>query len=123
MRPHAEAFVEALEPLQPRLYSISSSPKAAPGRVSLTVDAVRYKIGKRLRKGVASTFLAERIESEAPVKVYVQASHGFSLPNDPNAPVVMIGPGTGVATVSRFSSGAAGDRRARAQLAVLRSSA
>ncbi|WP_166140944.1 sulfite reductase subunit alpha [Methylosinus sp. RM1] len=102
VRPHAEAFVEALEPLQPRLYSISSSPKAAPGRVSLTVDAVRYKIGKRLRKGVASTFLAERIENEAPVKVYVQASHDFSLPDDPNAPVVMIGPGTGVAPFRAF---------------------
>ncbi|TDX62114.1 NAD(P)H-dependent nitrite reductase flavoprotein subunit [Methylosinus sp. sav-2] len=102
VRPHAEAFVEALEPLQPRLYSISSSPKATTGRVSLTVDALRYKIGKRLRKGVASTFLAERIEKDAPLKVYVQAAHGFSLPDDPNAPVIMIGPGTGVAPFRAF---------------------
>ncbi|MBG0809019.1 sulfite reductase subunit alpha [Methylosinus sp. H3A] len=102
VRPHAEAFVESLEPLQPRLYSISSSPKTAPGRVSLTVDAVRYTIGKRKRKGVASTFLAERIDSGAPARVYVQPSHGFSLPNDPDTPIVMIGPGTGVAPFHAF---------------------
>ena len=57
MRPDPEAFIEALDPLQPRLYSISSSPKTNPGRVALTVDTVRYKIGKRERLGVASTFL------------------------------------------------------------------
>ncbi|WP_159730316.1 sulfite reductase subunit alpha [Methylosinus sp. Ce-a6] len=102
VRPHAEAFVEALDPLQPRLYSISSSPKSAAGRVSLTVDTVRYVIGKRLRKGVASTFLAERMEAGAPARVYVQASHGFSLPEDPNAPIIMIGPGTGVAPFRAF---------------------
>ena len=61
VRPDPEAFIEALDPLQPRLYSISSSPKADPGRVSLTVDTVRYDIGARKRLGVASTFLAERI--------------------------------------------------------------
>ena len=61
VRPDPEAFIEALDPLQPRLYSISSSPKANPGRVSLTVDTVRYKIGKRERLGVASTFLAGRV--------------------------------------------------------------
>jgi sulfite reductase (NADPH) flavoprotein alpha-component len=102
VRPHAEAFVEALEPLQPRLYSISSSPKTAPGCVSLTVDAVRYVIGKRKRYGVASTFLAERIDIGAPTKVYVQASHGFSLPQDPDTPIIMIGPGTGVAPFRAF---------------------
>ncbi|CAN2535450.1 Ion-translocating+oxidoreductase+complex+subunit+B [Methylocapsa aurea] len=102
VRPHAEAFVEALEPLQPRLYSISSSPKAALGCVSLTVDAVRYVIGKRKRYGVASTFLAERIDVGAPARVYVQASHGFSLPQDPDTPIIMIGPGTGVAPFRAF---------------------
>ena len=59
IRPDPEAFIEALDPLQPRLYSISSSPKADPGRVALTVDAVRYDIGGRERLGVASTFLAD----------------------------------------------------------------
>jgi sulfite reductase (NADPH) flavoprotein alpha-component len=60
VRPHPEAFVEALEPLQPRLYSISSSHNATPGKLSLTVDCVRYVIGKRKRLGLASIFLAER---------------------------------------------------------------
>ncbi len=102
VRPHAEAFVEALEPLQPRLYSISSSPKATPGKVSLTVDAVRYVVGKRKRQGLASTFLADRVDIGAPVEVYVQASHGFGLPSDANAPIIMIGPGTGVAPFRAF---------------------
>jgi sulfite reductase (NADPH) flavoprotein alpha-component len=101
-RPHAEVFVEALEPLQPRLYSISSSPKHLPGRLSLTVDAVRYTIGKRQRLGVASTFLAERIEAGAPLKVFVQAAQHFALPVDPATPVIMIGPGTGVAPFRAF---------------------
>jgi sulfite reductase (NADPH) flavoprotein alpha-component len=101
-RPDAEAFVEALEPLQPRLYSISSSPKADPGRVALTVDAVRYTVNRRRRLGVASTFFAERIEVGAPLKVYVQKAHGFALPADPATPIVMVGPGTGVAPFRAF---------------------
>lgn len=102
VRPHPEAFVEALEPLQPRLYSISSSPKAAPGRLSLTVDTVRYIIGKRKRLGVASTFLAERIEPGETLPVYVQAAHGFALPEDSAKPIIMVGPGTGVAPFRAF---------------------
>jgi sulfite reductase (NADPH) flavoprotein alpha-component len=92
VRPHPEAFVEALEPLQPRLYSISSSHNATPGKLSLTVDAVRYVIGKRKRLGLASTFLAERINPGEQLGVYVQKAHGFGLPQDPNTPVIMIGP-------------------------------
>ena len=83
VRPHPEAFVEALEPLQPRLYSISSSHNATPGKLSLTVDCVRYVIGKRKRLGLASTFLAERIKPGDELKVYVQKAHGFALPQDP----------------------------------------
>jgi sulfite reductase (NADPH) flavoprotein alpha-component len=101
-RPHPEAFVEALEPLQPRLYSISSSPKATRGRVSLTVDAVRYIVGKRKRLGVASTFLAERIAPGETLRAYVQAAHGFALPEDSATPIVMVGPGTGVAPFRAF---------------------
>ncbi|KAF2989090.1 sulfite reductase subunit alpha (plasmid) [Methylocystis sp. MJC1] len=101
-RPHPEAFVEALEPLQPRLYSISSSPNATPRRLSLTVDAVRYVVGKRKRLGVASTFLAERIAPGETLMAYVQPAHGFSLPDDPETPIVMVGPGTGVAPFRAF---------------------
>lgn len=101
-RPDPEAFVEALDRLQPRLYSISSSPKADPGRVSLTVDTVRYRIGPRDRLGVASTFLGERVAPGQTLKAYVQKAHGFRLPDDPNTPVVMVGPGTGVAPFRAF---------------------
>jgi sulfite reductase (NADPH) flavoprotein alpha-component len=102
VRPHPEAFVEALEPLQPRLYSISSSHNATPGKLSLTVDCVRYVVGKRKRLGLASTFLAERINPGDEVKVYVQKAHGFALPQDPKTPIIMIGPGTGVAPFRAF---------------------
>jgi sulfite reductase (NADPH) flavoprotein alpha-component len=102
IRPDPEAFIEALDPLQPRLYSISSSPKTKPGVVSLTVDTVRYRIDKRDRLGVCSTMLAERIEPGASLKVYVQKAHAFGLPADPNVPVIMIGPGTGVAPFRAF---------------------
>jgi sulfite reductase (NADPH) flavoprotein alpha-component len=102
VRPHPEAFVEALEPLQPRLYSISSSHNATPGKLSLTVDCVRYVINKRRRLGLASTFLAERIKPGDEVKVYVQKAHGFALPQDPATPIIMIGPGTGIAPFRAF---------------------
>jgi sulfite reductase (NADPH) flavoprotein alpha-component len=102
VRPHPEAFVEALEPLQPRLYSISSSHNATPGKLSLTVDCVRYVVGKRKRLGLASTFLAERIKPGDEVQVYVQKAHGFALPQDPKTPIVMIGPGTGIAPFRAF---------------------
>src|SRR5262249_53091503 len=61
IRPDPEAFIESLDALQPRLYSIACSPKIDPRRVALTVDAVRYTLGDRRRLGVASTFLAERL--------------------------------------------------------------
>jgi len=108
VRPHPEAFIEALEPLQPRLYSISSSHNATPGKLSLTVDCVRYVIGKRKRLGLASTFLAERINPGDELKVYVQKAHGFALPQDPKTPIIMIGPGTGIAPFRAFLH----DRRA-----------
>jgi sulfite reductase (NADPH) flavoprotein alpha-component len=101
-RPHPEAFIDALEPMQPRLYSISSSPKHESGRLTLTVDTVKYMIGKRRRLGVASTFLGERLAPGAKVKVFVQAAHNFALPADPTKPVIMIGPGTGVAPFRAF---------------------
>ena len=102
IRPDPEAFIESLDPLQPRLYSISSSPKVLPGRVALTVDAVRYDVGPRQRLGVCSTCLAERLVPALPAKVYVQKAHAFGLPADPNVPIIMIGPGTGVAPFRAF---------------------
>jgi sulfite reductase (NADPH) flavoprotein alpha-component len=102
VRPDPEAFIEALDPLQPRLYSISSSPKVHKGRVALTVDTVRYDVGKRRRLGVASTFLAGRVAPGSKLRVYVQKAHAFGLPADPAVPIIMVGPGTGVAPFRAF---------------------
>ena len=97
-----EAFIEALDPLQPRLYSIASSLRSSPHQVALTVDAVRYAIAKRQRLGVASTFLAERVTPGDMVKAYVQKAESFGLPADPTVPIIMIGPGTGIAPFRAF---------------------
>jgi sulfite reductase (NADPH) flavoprotein alpha-component len=102
VRPDPEAFVESLEPLQPRLYSIASSPKADPCKLALAVDTVRYSIDSRLRLGVASTYLAERISPGEKVRAYVQKAGHFGLPADPAIPIVMIGPGTGIAPFRAF---------------------
>jgi sulfite reductase (NADPH) flavoprotein alpha-component len=102
VRPDPEAFVESLDPLQPRLYSIASSPKVDPARIALTVDTVRYAVGARTRLGVASTFLAGRVAPAAKVKAYVQKAQGFGLPADPSVPIIMIGPGTGIAPFRAF---------------------
>ena len=97
----AAAFIALLKKMQPRLYSISSSPKAHPGEVHLTVGAVRHDSHGRLRKGVCSTFLADRA-GDAPVAVFVQPSHGFKLPTDGSVPIIMVGPGTGIAPFRAF---------------------
>ena len=89
-----------LRKLSPRLYSISSSPKAHPGEVHLTVGAVRYEAHQRARKGVASTFLADRAGDI--VKIFVSPSHGFRPPPNPDAPMIMVGPGTGIAPFRAF---------------------
>jgi sulfite reductase (NADPH) flavoprotein alpha-component len=102
IRPDPEALIEVLEPLQPRLYSISSSPKMHAGRVSLTVDAVRYTTLGRERLGVASTFLGGRVTAGEALQVYVQKAHKFGLPPSGETPIVMVGPGTGVAPFRAF---------------------
>jgi sulfite reductase (NADPH) flavoprotein alpha-component len=102
IRPDPEAFIESLDPLQPRLYSIASSPKIDAKRVALCVDAVRYPINGRTRLGVASTFLAERTNPGAQIKAYVQKANAFGLPADPAVPIIMIGPGTGIAPFRAF---------------------
>lgn len=95
-------FTSLLRRLQPRLYSISSSPRANPGRVHLTVATVRYQSHGRARQGVCSTFLADRVDAQTPVPVFVQTSHGFRLPAEGAAPILMVGPGTGVAPFRAF---------------------
>ena len=102
LRPDPEAFIEVLEPLQPRLYSIASSPHATPGRVSLTVDMVRYEAAGRQRTGVASSHLCERVSPGAELKVYIQKAHAFRLPADAATPIIMVGPGTGIASFRAF---------------------
>lgn len=98
-----EEFTGFLRKLQPRLYSISSSPKAHPGEVHLTVGAVRYQKDGRDRKGVASCWLADRVSlNETPIPVFIQTSQAFRLPTDLTRPVIMVGPGTGIAPFRAF---------------------
>ncbi|TXC93797.1 reductase, partial [Burkholderia pseudomallei] len=104
----AAELVGMLKRLQPRLYSIASSPSAHRGEIHLTVSAVRYGNGRRQRKGVASTFLADRA-ADAPVPVFVQKSAHFRPPASGDAPIVMVGPGTGIAPFRGFLH----ERRAR----------
>ncbi|AOI88323.1 bifunctional nitrate reductase/sulfite reductase flavoprotein subunit alpha [Burkholderia pseudomultivorans] len=94
-------LVGMLKRLQPRLYSIASSPSAHRGEIHLTVSAVRYHNGRRARKGVASTFLADRAE-DGRVPVFVQKSAHFRPPVSGDVPIVMVGPGTGVAPFRGF---------------------
>ena len=101
-RPPVQEIVSALGTLQPRLYSIASSPKHTGKSVHLTVSAVRWQKRGRLRTGIASVFLAERAAPGAAVPVFVQNANGFRLPADGNAPIIMIGPGTGVAPFRAF---------------------
>ncbi len=101
-RPPASEFVLALGALQPRLYSIASSLVCHPGEVHLTVAVVRYELHARGYQGVASCFFADRLRRGARVPVYVQRSHGFALPADPAAPIIMVGPGTGIAPFRAF---------------------
>ena len=96
-----EEFVGLLTKLQPRLYSVASSLRAYSEQVHFIVDVVRYESHGRLRKGVCSSFLAERAD-HVPVPVYPSAAKHFHLPEDGNIPLIMVGPGTGVAPFRAF---------------------
>lgn len=98
----AAAFVSILPKLSPRLYSIASSPAAVPGQVSLCVGAVRYTSNGRARQGVCSTFMADRIKAGDKVKVFVHSNKNFRLPEDGATPIIMVGPGTGIAPFRAF---------------------
>ena len=98
----AGQFIALLRKLPPRLYSIASSYNANPEEVHLTVSVVRYESQGLQRHGVASTFLADRVAEDGQVPVYVDSNPNFRLPPNPEAPIVMVGPGTGVAPFRAF---------------------
>ena len=91
-----QEFVGLLTKLQPRLYSVASSLKAYPEQVHFIVDVIRYESHGRVRKGVCSSFLAERVD-DVPVPVFPSVAKHFHLPENPDTPIIMVGPGTGVA--------------------------
>ena len=101
-RPPLSELISALDPLQPRLYSIASSPKEVGAEIHLAVAAVRYEKRARRRLGVASTFLSDRLVPGEPVRAFVRPAPGFRLPPSPETPIIMIGPGTGIAPFRAF---------------------
>ncbi|WP_190123910.1 sulfite reductase subunit alpha [Streptomyces inusitatus] len=103
--PGLDELLPFLRPLQARQYSISSSPLAHPDRIHLTVASVRYANAHRRYEGVASTYLADRIgegASDGTAGVYLQPNASFGVPADDDAPMIMIGPGTGIAPFRGF---------------------
>ena len=96
-----EEFVALLNKLQPRLYSVASSLRVFPDQVHFIVDVIRYESHGKVRKGVCSSFMADRADN-VPVPVYPSSAKHFHLPEDPNTPLIMIGPGTGVAPFRAF---------------------
>lgn len=98
----AQALVDLLRPLTPRLYSIASSQAEVESEVHVTVGVVRYDIEGRARAGGASSFLADRVEEDGEVRVFIEHNDNFRLPANPQTPVIMIGPGTGIAPFRAF---------------------
>ena len=97
----ADELVKVLRKLQPRLYSIASSPKAYPEDIHLTVAVVRYELHGRNRQGVCSTYLADRVNGGT-MPVFIHSAKHFRQPEDPSVPVIMVGPGTGIAPFRAF---------------------
>ncbi|HFT6761166.1 TPA: NADPH-dependent assimilatory sulfite reductase flavoprotein subunit [Klebsiella aerogenes] len=98
----AEALIGLLRPLTPRLYSIASSQAEAENEVHVTVGVVRYDIEGRARAGGASSFLADRVEEDGEVRIFIEHNDNFRLPANTQTPVIMIGPGTGIAPFRAF---------------------
>ncbi|OKP99587.1 bifunctional nitrate reductase/sulfite reductase flavoprotein subunit alpha [Paenibacillus sp. P46E] len=98
----AQELAEQLKPLQPRLYSISSSPKANPNEVHITVSTVRYENNGNARKGVCSTFLADLATEDTDIPIFIHKNAHFRPPANPDAPMIMVGPGTGIAPFRGF---------------------
>ncbi|MFF1388852.1 molybdopterin-dependent oxidoreductase [Rhodococcus erythropolis] len=101
VRASTDEWLSLLKPLQPRLYSISSSPKENPREVQLTVSAVRYNVAGVPRRGVCSTYLADHAHDDD-IGIFVQKSTHFRPPSDPETPMIMVGPGTGIAPFRAF---------------------
>lgn len=99
---NAEQLIDLLRPLTPRLYSIASSQAEADREVHITVGVVRYDIEGRARTGGASGFLADRLEEDGEVRVFIEHNDNFRLPANPETPTIMIGPGTGIAPFRAF---------------------
>ena len=97
-----EEFVSILKKLQPRLYSIASSPRAHPGEVHLCVGIVRYETYGRKRGGICSSFFADRLGGGVKPRVFVHNNSAFRLPENGETPVIMVGPGTGIAPFRAF---------------------
>ncbi|MEM6779825.1 MAG: sulfite reductase subunit alpha [Planctomycetota bacterium] len=97
-----EQVISWLKPLQYRAYSISSSPKAHPGEVHLTVAAVRWDYGGRPHRGVCSTFLADMVPVGTEAGIFMMPNKSFGVPDDDDAPMIMVGPGTGIAPFRAF---------------------
>lgn len=98
----AQTLVSQVRKLPPRLYSIASSQAAVEDEVHLTVAAVRYQAHGREREGVASTWLADRLAEDAQAPVFIDTNKNFKLPENPDAPIIMVGPGTGIAPFRAF---------------------
>lgn len=98
----AQEFVSILRKMPARLYSIASSLSANPDEVHLTIGAVRYYAHGRERQGVCSILCAERLQPGDTLPVYIQQNENFKLPKNPNTPIIMVGPGTGVAPFRSF---------------------
>ncbi|EDU60571.1 NADPH-dependent assimilatory sulfite reductase flavoprotein subunit [Providencia stuartii] len=101
-QPTAQEFVELLRPLTPRLYSIASSQAETEDEVHITVGVVRYDIDGRARTGGASGFLADRLKEGDELRIFIEHNDNFRLPADSTKPVIMIGPGTGIAPFRAF---------------------
>jgi sulfite reductase (NADPH) flavoprotein alpha-component len=99
---NADQLVGLLRPLTPRLYSIASSQAENENEVHVTVGVVRYDIDGRARAGGASSFLADRLEEDGDVRIFIEHNDNFRLPANPETPVIMIGPGTGIAPFRAF---------------------
>ncbi|HJV76985.1 MAG TPA: assimilatory sulfite reductase (NADPH) flavoprotein subunit [Paludibacter sp.] len=98
----AENLIKILRPLQPRYYSISSSPKACPGELHLTVGVVQYHNAGRNKKGTCSTFLSDLSVDDEKVPVFIESNPGFRLPENDETPIIMVGAGTGIAPYRAF---------------------